>query len=493
MGIIGFEADLSQPPNAWPVIDNLLSQLVMNYSRIMDVRIPGDPQEDLLWDILDVRATYADPALEPDCDHVCIALLVAEGVADEIVSANWDGLIEKAHERLRGGRGSSLKVCVRAEDFRAPDCDARLLKLHGCAVLADRNASDYRPYLIASQRQIDNWLVDPRMGVMRNELKSLATLKRTLMVGLSGQDHNIRNVFGSASGTLRWSWPCDPPAIVFAEDRLDLSHDALLSCVYSLDTFDLHRDDIRDSALLRAFSKPLLSAFFIHLIFTKAKALLALIPEADLPVTELPKLERGIDVLRERVARAADPGGLPNDRLKMILKLARQISRGLRIFQSATAPTDPNEYFPITDKPLHRIADDPVLVDQGMHLLAAVLSLLGLAEQDNRCVLKPANPDDASTGSLIVATRSEDRRTYLIQDGDQLAQLVDDGIIDWTYDDATIIMAKAREKIILPRSPRRRLGRSGRASLIQVPMKELLACAGDADALYSDFKAALVI
>ena len=67
---------------------------------MLDIPVPGEGPDFLLWEALGVVATYADPTVEPDSEHLCIAGLIAEGAALTIVSANWDGLIEKAVAEL---------------------------------------------------------------------------------------------------------------------------------------------------------------------------------------------------------------------------------------------------------------------------------------------------------------------------------------------------------------------------------------------------------
>jgi hypothetical protein len=149
----------------------------------------GTEEDDyLLWEGAEVTTTYGDPAIEPDTEHLCIALLILEGVASEIPSANWDGLIEKAVAEVNSG-APALLVCVDPEDLRAPALQARLYKFHGCAVRARDDEAKYRPLLIARQSQIHAWI--PQGGPFVTRLIDIATTKPTLMVGLSAQDANI--------------------------------------------------------------------------------------------------------------------------------------------------------------------------------------------------------------------------------------------------------------------------------------------------------------
>ena len=105
--------------------------------------------------------TYANPSTTPDAEHLCIALLVAEGVASDIASANWDGLLEKAVSEL--GNGAALTVIVRPEDTRGAQARSRLYKFHGCAVRARDDAPNYRNKLVARHQQINRWHRHRRM------------------------------------------------------------------------------------------------------------------------------------------------------------------------------------------------------------------------------------------------------------------------------------------------------------------------------------------
>jgi hypothetical protein len=108
--------------------------LAEKYSRVLNVRVEGEPDEDyILWDGVDFTHTFANQ--EPDAEHICIVALAAEGVAPELASANWDGLLEAAAKEL--GFGEELfRICVTGTDFRGPLSAARLLKFHGCALRA---------------------------------------------------------------------------------------------------------------------------------------------------------------------------------------------------------------------------------------------------------------------------------------------------------------------------------------------------------------------
>ncbi len=57
------------PPSTWPVIDAVLDALAERYSELLDIRVEGEPADYLLWDAVDVRATYGSE-VDPDCEHL---------------------------------------------------------------------------------------------------------------------------------------------------------------------------------------------------------------------------------------------------------------------------------------------------------------------------------------------------------------------------------------------------------------------------------------
>jgi hypothetical protein len=92
--------DLNQSVASWPDLPSLLDRLAGKYADLLDVVVDGEEDDYLLWEGARVIEVFADPTIEPDAEHLCIAILALEGLLPEIMSANWDGLIEKS------GRGA---------------------------------------------------------------------------------------------------------------------------------------------------------------------------------------------------------------------------------------------------------------------------------------------------------------------------------------------------------------------------------------------------
>jgi hypothetical protein len=108
------------PFGRWPEKEAIVGALWSNYSRILDIRIPHQSNDYILWDAIDIREAFAAPA-PPAAQHLCIAILILEGAVRSIASANWDDYIEAALARLSGGTPNIIQVVVDPDHIRGGD------------------------------------------------------------------------------------------------------------------------------------------------------------------------------------------------------------------------------------------------------------------------------------------------------------------------------------------------------------------------------------
>ncbi|XUJ32261.1 SIR2 family protein [Bradyrhizobium japonicum] len=160
---------------------------------------------------------YGDPSITPGPEHFGLAALIAEGVASDVASANWDALIEKAIVAIAGSPVGLLQVRILPEDVRDSSARARFYKFHGCAVLGGEDEARYRERIVGRASQIHGWADKAENKVIAGKLLDLAISKSTLMLGLSAQDTNIQNIFVVAQQSLPASFPTHPPAVVLSE------------------------------------------------------------------------------------------------------------------------------------------------------------------------------------------------------------------------------------------------------------------------------------
>ena len=225
------EADLDDPPPTWPVFEEVVNGLWNEYSKFLGIRVKDKDRDYLVWEALDVRSTYGS-AVPPDCEHYGVALLALEGVVSEATTANWDGLVEAAIDDLGANSDQMVRVVVLPDELREAERPLTLLKFHGCAIRAIQDPDRYRAAIVATRHQITKWNDDPAVKPIHDRMVSLATTKPTLMIGLSAQDENIQRIFARAESEMAWVWRTDPPAHMFANDRLGEDHINILEVVY---------------------------------------------------------------------------------------------------------------------------------------------------------------------------------------------------------------------------------------------------------------------
>lgn len=453
----------------WTVLPEILQRLTGSYALLLDVRVEGELPDFLLWDVVDVRKTFA--SMTPDCEHLCVAILAIEGVIPDIVSANWDGLVEAAVSELDGGGTGTLRVCVRSDDLREPPLRARLVKFHGCAIRAANDPATYRSLLVGRQSQITEWPHNPSWEPIKNELMSLAVTKHTLMVGLSAQDSNIQDIFSAARATMPWPWPCDPPAHVFAEEDLGDLQKNILRVVYR-NAYDTNALAIEQSAKLQAFGKPLLTALVLYIWCAKLQAYVNVVQAPGLNTVDRTLIGTGLRLLRDRVGETA-AGTSPIDFLRGFI---HESARCLSLFQEGHLPAaGSRSYRALGSEPVHQIENDPTLPTSGIREMAAALGLLGLGEELGNWAISSGADGAPNAGVLGVrhSSGSSDTRVFFSAHSGVDVALETNGLVVEDDGDAVVIHSTT-PVAAMRRSPRSALGRTGKAKARHVDMNLLL-------------------
>jgi hypothetical protein len=475
--------ELDAPVRSWAVLDVLLDGLVARYSELLAIRVKGELADYLLWDAVDVRATYG-PGTPPDCEHLCIAILALEGAVGEAVSPNWDGLIEAAFDDLGYDPDEVVRVVVLPEDLREPERALTLIKFHGCAVLAGKDPARYRGPLVATRPQITAWSTIPETKVIRTKLVELATTKPTLVVGLSAQDENIQQVFAQAKADMTWAWPSDPPGHIFAGGSLGDHHVNILRVVYSAG-YDEKADEIEHEALVPAYAKQFMTALVLFVLAQKLRAYVAEVDAPRLPAADRAQLADGLTELAHRLADAAEP-----DRLAFIRKLAAGQRRVVTLFQEGTEPSaGVPAYKPLGSLPAGRVKIDTALPTSGVRELAAALALLGRGEAAGSWSL---GTGPAASGALKVRSSGADAAIFFVANGKAALRLQTEGLVDPAAADAVIIHSTEPVKPAA-RSPRGTDGRTGRLGIREVDMCELLTASSDLASLEAGFRQAAAL
>ena len=476
--------DLTQPFSTWPDGNQVVARLCNNYARLLDINVEGEPEDYLLWEAVELRATFADPAKPPDVEHLCIAILVLEGACSDLASANWDGLIEGAIATMTGGQ-PALSVCARPEDLRNPAPRGRLIKFHGCAVLATQNEAAYRPFLVARQSQINGWIARPENAAVRGRLVGLVATKPTLMIGLSAQDANIQALFAEAAVQMPWRWPGNPPSYVFSANELGGDQQGLLQNVYRQDMTPGNRQQIVDEARIQAYAKPLLLALVLHLLCSKVRALVDLAPGA-MPVADRQSLREGVISLRDQLAAIATP-----DPLAFINAFIDQWGRSLHLIRNGSLTHAAGRYQPLTIESIANISINPDLPASGMRETAVAAGVLGYGVSRGEWRIDVPASTAISDGMFRLRAPSGDAKVFLTSGSASALQLRQDGhVVDA---EAPIVIHGHKLVPAMPRSPRSAPGRTGRRGVREVSIASLMATSATPDELLQRFREELAI
>lgn len=477
------QIDLEQPADKWLCINAIIDKLWNSYSDVLSVRVGEEPLDYLLWDGLDFKATFANQ--EPDLEHLAIGMLVLEGIVKDIATANWDGLLEAAMRKL-GHEGTGYQVTVTGQDLQGPEACAKLYKFHGCALRAIDDEDNYRKLLVARDAQIIGWLTNDNFKMVREQLHSLLQRRKTLMIGLSAQDSNIKTLFGGVGEGKFWQWDNSPTPIVISSKNVGNDQKTLLNVTYGPEAFEEHEKEILDRAAIPAYSKTLLTALLLDIL---TKKLVTLACDANAPKLTGDDRERvcfGLEHLRNRTAQA----GQSNSR-NLVEMIALTTARARHQLQDGESPTGPLNYYPLDNAPIHLMQGKQALSATGMREAAAALGMVGLADQKGEWAVTVDDPKKASSGALRLTTQHATSRVFLAANDHVITELINCGAFSEDDTDAVVVCSKnvsSRQQ----RNPSANL-RGARSEPRIIPFGPMLEASEDVDSLYDRFRKEVAI
>lgn len=453
------QVDLAQPVGSWPIHDALIDGLWNKYAKVLGTEVQGRPFDYLLWDVLDFPATFA--AQKPDAEHLAICMLVLEGVVSDLATANWDGLLEAAMVEL-GRSNQTFRVAVTGGDLRGPPGLGTLYKFHGCANRAIENEAEYRPLLVAREAAITHWARNEGFSQIRDQLRALIARSRTLMIGLSGQDTNIQQLFG-ANG---WVWDSVPVPIVIAAQELSEGQKSILEGAYQ-NHYETNREQIRKDATLPAFGKPLLLALLLKTMFGKLAALVGRLTSPAVGAAGEQSLIGGLKALERAAAQAGNAN--PYECARTIAALMGRVSEQ---FLGGAGSAGRRPYMPVTPQPVHLMQEDPSIQFSGKPEAAAALGLIGQGLVSNKWSIEIDDPEQPTTGALRLVAPAAEARVFLAANDDNINQLVASGAFDEGDDDVVVICSRK----VTPRQQRSpfKSWRTGKAPPRYVSVSDLL-------------------
>lgn len=479
--------DASQPVNSWPFREAIVGRLVNNYARLLAITIPDEEFDFLVWEAVDVRNTYGDPALQPDVEHLCIAALSLEGAVSEMASANWDCLIERATAEMTNGiEALQPTVVARPADLQLQRNRARLIKFHGCAVKAAQDPASFRPWLVARADQVNGWCGKAENAPLVTALRGLLNAKPTLMLGLSAQDGNIQHIFQQAANDLAWEIGTPPPSYVFSENELGFDQQSLLRNVYSNQLTPANTAAVFNAARVQAYAKPLLTALLLDVLCRKLQALIAIAPG---PLTEAERqpLKAGVKALRDVLATAAEPS------VDFVNALLNRIGRATKLLRVGQIEDPAVRYQAVSADPVSGLQANPDLAASGLQEAAVALGLIGVGLQRGDWTVDAEGMADDS-GSLAVtgSMPGTSRTKVFVTANPYSATMLRAGA--HVVDDQTPILIQSKELMLpMTRSPRAPAGRTLIPAAREVGILALLRSAASFEDLYEKFRKELAL
>jgi hypothetical protein len=487
------EAQYRQPLKSWPEHDAIINRLWKKYSRVLDIRIRGTDADFILWDAIDIRKAFEHPA-PPAAEHLCIAILILEGAVQAVASANWDGFIEAAIERLSNGVQGVIQVVVDPDQLRGPPGRARLLKFHGCIVHATREPAVFRRFLTGSHTQIMDWPEKADFAAMSNAVVGLATAQKTLVLGLSIQDNNLQTLFARAKNIHAWPWPCAPsaPAHIFCEDTIQQGQRDVLRLSYG-DAYNNNTAAIHEATLLRAWGEKVLIALVLKLLADKLCRLMELGLTSAGKGAVAAALKPSLRALRDDVADLAIPAPGDSNRPAFVNHAIALWSRMLSLFRSGTLPPNVEAYEALSSSTPRLLAADQNAQATGLGRLGVALTLLQFGRAAGLWELRRPISNDLTSGAMTArAARTDgvDRPVFIVKSATEAISLKSQGA--FAHDNAIVIHADDTwHQMVSVGGRARRVraapGRTGHVGEVHISLGGLLTRCGDAAILQSEF------
>lgn len=478
---------LDEPFSSWPDHNALVGRLVSNYSKLLGLTVDGEELDYLLWNVIDVGATFADAAMTPDVEHLCLAALSLEGTVPEMLSANWDPLIERAVDTLTDGNPAlSPTIVARPSDLQLPRNKTRLIKFHGCAVKAQSDPGGYRKWLVASSDQVAAFFTQTNNQGLVTALTHIVGTKRTLMLGLSAQDANIQVIFSKAANELTWQLGDPPLSYVFSEQELGMDQKSLLRNVYRNQITAANLTTVLEAARIQAYAKRLLTALLLDVWSRKLQALIPLVP-SQLPHAERQLICAGIVSLRNHLADAAMP------ELHFIDALLDRFGRACKLMRDGRIEHPDVRFEPITNDVVTALPGNPYLGALGLREAAVALGLVGVGLSLGDWTVEAETLDWeagvlAVTGKGAAAART---KVYLTASAAGNALLRSEGHL--MEAESPILIQSQKLAVPMARSPSAAAGRTGLPKVREVSISTLLQTSATAEELYQAFRQELAL
>ncbi|AJA67148.1 MULTISPECIES: SIR2 family protein [Bradyrhizobium] len=480
------EIDYAKSATDWKIFGRIKKNLTGAYSRMLDQHPQGELPDYLVWDAVKVVERYGDPSITPGPEHFGLAALIAEGVASDVASANWDALIEKAIVAIAGSPVGLLQVRILPEDVRDSSARARFYKFHGCAVLGGEDEARYRERIVGRASQIHGWADKAENKVIAGKLLDLAISKSTLMLGLSAQDTNIQNIFVVAQQSLPASFPTHPPAVVLSENSVGADQLSLLQNFYKTD-YVAKSEEIEKSALLRAYSRSLLPALWLHVVCSKLETFLEG-SASGLTAAEKSRLRSALRTLRNGVAATA----LPDQYEQFMVTALSLAGRAMNFFRDGRRiNAAAGLYSPLSMSSVPKSLHEPGFSSSGIQELALGIALVALAATEGFWECRVSGLSDPGGGALRLAGAVRSAEVFFAANNQSASRLIAGGYA--AEDSDTIILHSHEAPARAARHPTSPPGRTLRRRRREISLSRLSGASNSLDEILKNLRAEIAV
>lgn len=443
-------AELQTPLSEWIGLEELLSRLVNRYSDVLDNKVYlADRSLSLTRDVLELHKIYGDESIEPDAEHRFLALLIQEGVFKELVSANWDGLIEKALMGT-GFNSTELAIVVNSQDIvNSSNTKARLTKLHGCAKRCNINPEAIVE-LVATRTEIQTWEHHDSNRPILELIRTIIRERSTLFVGLSVQDWNLQGQMleslmnGSTSPFTR------PSRALFCQPEINQPQRVVLKHIYN-EEYDHNKTEIDNFSRLRLYAKPFLGALYVECLRLKAVAVINA-NSGELTVPLLNFVKESIESIESWICMHFDQFSSSDGNLlwrEMVQTLPGIISRFVRLFKRYEFPNDANEYFPLKTGCLSAFGRSLEEEDHSSLMwLLLIISVLCKGQQEGYWKLKSQLGKKGHLGQFGIEVHDREISVFVVPDsGTGSAKLSAKGILNHSISNTVVFYTESKQHL----------------------------------------------
>ncbi|MEH2487546.1 hypothetical protein [Bradyrhizobium sp. AZCC 2230] len=252
---------------------------------------------------------------------------------------------------------------------------------------------------------------------------------------------------------------------MFSENAIWVDQQGLLRNVYRAAYTPATRQQITDTALIRAYAKPLLVALVLHILCSKLRRLIQL--AGAFGAVDRQRLQDGVVAVRNVLGAAAEP-----DRLTFVKSLVEQSSRAIMMFRDGYAPDAARPYNPITPTPIQQMVGDVNIPASGLREAAVATGILGAGINDGAWTLHPVDASDPTAGVVRVNSAAGSAKVFFASNSHAALRLQHHGhLVDG---DDVVLIHSLETAPPAARSPRGAPGRTGRSSRREVSIAGLM-------------------